>query len=174
MPCMQGRLLHTMRRQQRVEVGGAWGDWLRLKGAEERWMLSRHDKYGVLATCIDGDDGALPNAASVLSCEDVRMLKWEVAYRVAHAPAVMVRAAPRADAAVAGAYRHGDRVRALQRRGGWVRVQTGTRRHDDPKSEQSGGAWMLLEHPELGELLTQDKDESEEDADWTLQPKFGM
>ena len=115
-PAIRGRLLHTMRQQQRFEVTGAWGEWLRLKGDDnERWILSRHGSFGTLVSCIDGEPEMLPEATSNLGCEDCELLRWSVQYKVMFAPVVVMRFGPRADARAAGGKRVGTIVQVRTR-----------------------------------------------------------
>ena len=115
-PAIRGRLLHTMRQQQRFEVTGMWGEWLRLKGDDnERWILSRHESFGTLVSCIDGEPEMLPEATSNLGCEDCELLRWSVQYKVMFAPVVVMRFGPRADARAAGGRRVGTIVQVRTR-----------------------------------------------------------
>lgn len=86
-----------------------------------------------------------------------------VLLRASHAPVVGVREHPRTDAPALAFLRPGDVVRAVARRGGWARLDTGggalrvARLGAGDEKEDAlpapRGAWVLMIHPEFGKLV---------------------
>jgi len=79
-------------------------------------------------------------------------------YRVTYSPRVMVRARPSLGGACLGARKRGEVVRCTaqhraQEGEAWVRLADGFRESKQWRDERGLEAWMMVQHPELGQLM---------------------
>ena len=159
------------------------GSWLELAGTDDLngnieggrgWMLTEHPEFGRLLRHVDGVD--LPSTTLRLaSAEDIfvvdhtklAFMREYRMYRVCHSPFVPIRKMPSTSAVPTGHAAENQLIRSTGRQGDWILVETdksavervkssnsdADRVHTTADVEDEHRRWMLVLHPEHGQLL---------------------